>query len=251
MVNTPQVNFTGGDVIANQFKNRDQVAAEQGRQSKYPFSAGPNGSFQIYPDPTIVDGSGNPVVDTVLKYQDGGPALTIRPGAATYGSKQQLRINDLSGNAMLQTDESAGYGLSAPIVTMPLPPLFGGGGFFSVPAGTEVAIAQLAAIFYNPSIQVTGTFTVLTTANGSTFSVTNFDYRVLVTDGTTTISSSTTTGSGAQFFTRRLLLPANFMNEQGVTVQVLVKPVSTAFFVIAGEVSGGSKAVYDADVGSH
>jgi hypothetical protein len=217
----------------------------------YPFSAGPDGQFQIVPDASIVDVNGNPVVDTQLTYESGIPAVSIAPGSALYGNKQQMRINDLSGHAMLLTDESAGYGLSAPIFTVPMLRYTYGGGLFSVASGVESMAAQAATFFYNPCQNIGGLIYPMTTANGGTFSVANYTYRVTATDGVTTVASSPVTVSGAVFINRTVLLPSSFMNAQNISVNLLVNPTATVFFIVDVASYGASKAFYDANPATH
>jgi hypothetical protein len=252
MVASPNVDTGGASVLADQFRALKQQADENGRKSMYPFSAGPDGQFQIFPDGSIVDVNGNPVVDTQLTYQDGTPAVSIAPGLARYGSKQQLKINDLAGNPMLLTDESAGYGLSAPLYTIAMQRVTNGGGFFSTAIGLEAIACQAQTFFYNPCINVGGLIYPLSAAFATSFSASSYTYRVQVTDGHTTIFSNPVTVTGAQFVNKMVLLPSSFMGAQSVEVDLLVKPTSAAIvFMTDCTAYGGSKALYDSNPGLH
>jgi hypothetical protein len=215
---------------------------ELGRRSTYPFSAGPGGTIQVYPDPSIKDANGQPVVDTVMKYDTGIAALSIKPGSPTYGSKQQMVMRDLAGNVVYRTDESAGYGLSAPFYHYFLSVQFEGTSSASNTAGTEYAVAESPTPFYNPALWCRA---LLTMPTGVTWTA-----RFLVTDGTTTVSSTSTSYTNSAYVTKILLLPSNFMSNPNTKLQLLVKPGTTGSTVVyPGVCSGASKAFYDANVG--
>jgi hypothetical protein len=52
-----------------------------------------------------------------IRYSDGVPAFAVSPGLPAYGSREQLRLNDLNGVPIFITDEVAGYGISHPGLT--------------------------------------------------------------------------------------------------------------------------------------
>lgn len=237
MVASPNVNFGGADGLANFLQDQQRQADEQGRQTKYPFSAGPAGtSFQIYPDPVITDASGVPVVDTVLRYGDGKTALSIKPGAALYGNKQQMVMRDLSGAVTYATDESAGYGLSAPIYSYFMAPVPG----VAYTAGTEAEIARAEVFVYNPTW---ASKILIRNFTG----ITSLSVRFVVTNGATTVASTATTVTGPSYILKMVLLPASLINSQSVVGQWLVTPnvngTVDGWPILS---AGASKSAYDA-----
>jgi hypothetical protein len=242
MVASPNVDFGGANGLANFLQDQQRQIDELGRQSRYPFSAGPMGTFQIYPDPTIVDANGEPVVDWTLSYGDGTPAISVKPGLPKYGSKQQMALYDLAGNVVYRTDESAGYGLSAPLYNYTLGVLFAGTSSASNTSGTEVAVAESATPFYNPAIYARALVTMPTAVTWSA--------RFIVTDGTTTVTSSSISLTASQYVQKVLLLPSNFIGIQNTKLQLLVTPGTTGSTVVYPGVCGGvSKSFYDINTG--
>jgi hypothetical protein len=184
--------------------------------------------------------------------QAGGiDVLRIGPGQPEFGSKQVMRLNDMQGHPTYQHDELAGYGLSAPGLSFPMIRTATGSGFFNAIAGTETNIAQAGTFFYNPCQNVAGTIYPLTTRNGATFSVSNYSYRLSATDGTTTIFSTSSTVSGAFVMGKMVLLPADFINKQNVTVNLLITATANDFFFFDGASYGGSKSLYDINPSAH
>lgn len=177
--------------------------------------------------------------------------LRIGPGQALFGSKQVMRLNDMQGHPTYQHDELAGYGLSAPGMSFPMIRTATGSGLFAATSGAETTAAQAATFFYNPCQNVAGTLYALTTMNGTTFSVSNYSYRISVTDGTTTLFSSSTTVNGAVVLNKMILLPADFINKQSVRVNLLVTPTANDFFIFDGASYGGSKSLYDNNPTTH
>lgn len=55
-----------------------------------------------------------------IKYSDGTGAFSIAPGLPAYGSKEQIRMNDINGKPIFITDEVAGYGISHPGLGYPV-----------------------------------------------------------------------------------------------------------------------------------
>jgi hypothetical protein len=243
MVASPNVDFGGASGLANFLQDQQRQIDENGRRSTYPFSAGPGGgTFQIFPDPTIVDGNGKPVVDTVLKYGDGTTALSVRPGLPQFGSKQQMVLRDLGGNITYATDEAAGYGLAAPLYNYTLQVLFAGTSSASNAAGVEVVVADCSTPFYNPVVFARA---LLPMPNGVTWSA-----RFVVTDGTTTVTSSTSNFTGSGYVRKILLLPSNFISNQGTKLQLLVNPGTAGSTVVyPGTCVGAPKSFYDVNQG--
>jgi hypothetical protein len=249
MVASPNVDFGGANGLANFLQDMQRQIDENGRRSTYPFSAGPMGTFQIYPDPTIVDATGKPVVDTVLKYGDGTTALSIRPGLPQYGSKQQMVMRDLAGRAMYATDESAGYGLIHPSFAYHMTGIESAGPNLPT-AAPGVAVAQGTNFIYNPTwhIMCRLRFSIGANALNATATV-----KVVGTDGTVYGSTSSTFTAGANAFyvptfEKMILLPAVAMNTRCYAeISVYVAPGDTTTSVQGFPTMsvGVSKAWYD------
>jgi hypothetical protein len=243
MVASPNVDFGGANGLANFLQDQQRQIDELGRRSTYPFSAGPGGTFQVYPDPSIKDATGQPVVDTVLSYATGAPALALKPGKPIYGSKQQMSMYDLAGNVMYRTDESAGYGLSAPLYNYQLSVTWLGTSSASNSANVEVVVAECPTPFYNPAIWARG---LITMPNAIPWSA-----RFAVTDGNTTVTSTTSNITGGSASVQKvMLLPANFIANQSTKLQLFVTPTAAGSTVTyPGTCVGVSKSTYDLNPG--
>jgi hypothetical protein len=166
----------------------------------------------------------------------GADVLSIKPGKAAFGSKQQMALWDQAGNAMYRTDELAGYGLSAPIYTYFMAPI-------QIPAnlnaGVEVDVVRSDTFVYNPAWYTQVLFR-------NFVGITSLDVRFQVTDGNTTVTSSTSTITGPAFVGKAILMPANFMNAQGITGRWYAKANITGTVECMPIVSkGGSRSGYD------
>lgn len=150
MVASPNVSGDGAEGTAAYFRAMQQEIDALGRASRYPFSAGPSGNLQIYPDPLIKDANGDPVVDFALKYENGNSALSIKPGGAAYGSKQQAVMRDYANKPVYATDEVAGYGLSHPSFSYSMGGFEAQGTGLPTTIGTSVILAAGTAYMYNP-----------------------------------------------------------------------------------------------------
>jgi hypothetical protein len=133
----------------------------------------------------------------VLKYQDGGPAFTIRPGSAAYGSKQQMALWDSSGNEIFSTDESAGYGISNPSLSLSMTAYESAGPAIPGTRGAALVVAGGLAYIYNPAWHVAAR---LRFANGANVATANAWLRI--SDG---LSGATLFESSEQAFS----IPAN------------------------------------------
>lgn len=257
MVASPNVNFGGADGLANFLQDQQRQADEQGRQTKYPFSAGPAGtSFQIYPDPAITDASGNPVVDTVLRYGDGKTALSIKPGAAHYGSKQQLVLRDLSGTVSYATDESAGYGLSHPSFAYHMTGIESAGPNLPTTAGTAAIMAQGSNYIYNPVWHIMCRLRFAVGANALNAVAT---FQIVSGGGTVLGSTSSTFTAGtsvffAPTFEKMIMLPSTAMATRcygEVNVYVAAGDTTTTVQGFPTMSVGVSRGLYDANPSLH
>jgi hypothetical protein len=151
MVNMPDVSLGDGGAIVSKFKAQDQAIDELGRQSKFPFSAGPAGSFTIKPDPAVVNpATGLPMTDTTVRFDTGVAAMAIQPGNAMYGSKQIMVLRDLAGTSVYTTDEAAGYGLSNPTLAFTLSGYESAGPSLPTTRGTALVVGGGTSFAYNP-----------------------------------------------------------------------------------------------------
>jgi hypothetical protein len=256
MVASPNVDFGGANGLANFLQDQQRQIDELGRRSTYPFSAGPGGTIQVYPDPSIKDVNGQPVVDTVMKFDTGIAALSIKPGIAAYGSKQQMTMRDLSGYVMYRTDESAGYGLAQPSMNYQMTGIESAGPNLPTSAATAVTVALGASPIYNPVWYVECRIRFVVGANPLNATAT---LKITGGDGVTYTSNplaitSPVNSYALPLLSKMILLPAACMGTRCTAeVNVYVAPGDTTTTVQGFPTfsSGIAKASYDQNPNFH
>ncbi|GAB3376178.1 hypothetical protein [Amycolatopsis echigonensis] len=251
VANDPTERPGSADFIANKLRDLQQQIDALTRQTKFPFSIGHSGvaDFEILPDPDdpgggakvrILNGAGQPIFETYYS--------TIYNGKAA-------RMLDLAGTTMWSLDESAGYGLSNPGMSI----VMGGQARWSFAGSTTVDTAQVVADGYggafNPALWVGAELNLENSTLASTF---NLWVEVLLA-GSVIASSSTDVQSVAanttsiRSISKMLLLPQSAMQK---TIEVRIRmwnstggnAFSQAF---PRQCQGISKAFYDVNPAYH
>lgn len=226
-------------------KNIDRSTVGQGGVIRGLYKNG-NEAFLFGVDPD--DGANK----SQIKYSDGQVAFSVAPGAAVYGGKEQLRINDLNGRAIMVTDEVAGYGLSHPGFAYPV------WGREELQPGNSapnaVTVAEGHNQVYNPVWYVTARMRLVHNIVGT--STVNFFLEIR--SGSTVIATSgiqaeAVTGSVivARSFIRMCAIPANYI-ASGLSARIQAYTATPSDFgvtVYPLESKGTSRAFYDLSPG--
>ncbi|WP_409186732.1 hypothetical protein F9C11_21825 [Amycolatopsis sp. VS8301801F10] len=239
------------DFLKNKIRELEEKIDALTRQSKFPFSIGHNGvaDFEVLPDPNdpnggakvrILNGAGQPIFETFYSMVYSGKAA---------------RMLDLSGTTMWSLDESAGYGLSNPGMSITLggQARWGYGG--NTTAGTAQVVADGYGGAFNPALWVGAE---LNLENGTLASTFNIWVEVLLA-GSVIASSSTDAQSVAanttdiRSISKMLLLPQSAMQK---TIEVRIRAWNStggnAFSqVFPRQCQGISKAFYDVNPAYH
>jgi hypothetical protein len=218
MVQMPDVQLNSGGPVVSKFKQLSTAVDELGRQSRYPFSAGPPGMFNVVPDPSgAIAANGKPVANLHIGYADGSPLLTVAPSKI---GKQGFTIFDTTGNTLFNTDPDVGYGLASPIESIPLypydPPNFGISGSSFTPLWTG-AVQPI-----NPAVQGQILLKMVSTASNSAIEA-RWHYSSSGYSSYSVVSTLSGTTAGTYYANspaQVLLLPAT---EIGVVAQVALE----------------------------